>query len=168
MNGSVIKVEFILDDQAILATIQDGTARILEIKTGESLSPNLACNRVASWQSLLAPDERPTADLLKYGELLSGQFICDAGSLRGLSANKLHTLFVDLATKYPVSIELEAARLLEWQKRQAMSAEGTQNWFAAVWHLEKLANIYPADTTLQERLTSARKQLERTPISAAR
>ncbi len=158
-NGSVVHIEFALDGKAIFATIRDGTSRLLDIRTGEAISPLLTCIDKSDWKSRLTPDERPVAELIEYGELLSGQYICDTGGLRMLSPKALHIRFVELREKYPFSDEAETARFVEWQKRQATTAEASKRWFAAIWHLERLAAQFPSESSYRTRLNNARAEL---------
>ena len=46
-----------------------------------------------------------------------------------------------------------------WHRQQAAECEKQSNWFAAAFHLRRLAALEPADAAVKARLATAEKKL---------
>jgi hypothetical protein len=78
-----------------------------------------------------------------------------------LTPAKLHEEYLALRKRYPETFTTSEEQVFAWRKKQAKMAEATQQWFAAVWQLERLVALRPAESEFQARLEKARAKLGR-------
>ena len=113
---------------------------------------------------------RLLAGLLLAG-LLSGQQVDSTGNMVPLQASELVEGWRRLRAKYPGDFAAAPAEALAWHQREAEASEKAQQWFAAVFHLDRLIAAQPDDRPLRNRRTSAYAHLNqgnnsKTPDSA--
>ncbi|MEO8493707.1 MAG: protein kinase, partial [Planctomycetota bacterium] len=104
-----------------------------------------------------------SADLKTLGEIVSGQTL-----LRRSGPVNLHTAewlerWQQFRKSHPEfhAFECATADAAPWYREQAARAEQAHSWYAAAWHLERLAVAEPQDELLRSRLARAHTQLGR-------
>jgi WD40 repeat protein len=157
-GGPVRQVEFSGDGRRLitLTSAPGGIVRVWDTATGEPLTPpvhgsfrvlhfsptdnfSMAANfnRAAPvWD--LPPDDRPAADWVRLAQVVSGRRLDDTGSLVPLDARELQEGWRSLREKYPATFERTRQQVLAWHRNEAQSFLATEQWPAALWHLDRL------------------------------
>ena len=73
-------------------------------------------------------------------------------------AESLKTIWPRLRRAYPADFSTSEKEVAEWHQAQAEESEMDEQWFAAVFHLERLLARHP-DAALTKRLKCARAHL---------
>jgi hypothetical protein len=108
----------------------------------------------------LSPDDRPTDDLLRLVQLLTGQRLDEGGNLTAVLQADARRAWDLLRPKYPTDFALPSAEdLRTWHQRQVDDAEDQEDWFAAKWHLERLLLTDPRQESLVRRRDKANAKL---------
>ncbi|MEW6302344.1 MAG: serine/threonine-protein kinase [Verrucomicrobiota bacterium] len=186
-NGWVEHAVFSPDGTRAATASWDNSARIWDALTGEPLTPPLPHKgrvhfvlfspdgrRLITgspdgpaqlWS--LSPDARPLADLTQLANLLSGRRIDATGSLAPLKLPALADAWQSLRKQYPDEFSTKPEELLAWHAREADAAEEFKDWYAAVFHLERLASLQPKNGDLRKRRDNAHAEwkAQQTPVT---
>ena len=142
--GFVYHVAFTPDSSRVIAALEQSLI----------VSSRLETN-VHIWQ--LVSDERPTEDLRRLAELLSGHRIDATSSLVPLESEAFRMAWTSISEKYPGDFKPKEKDKLAWHDREAKSAEEAHNWLLAARHLRQLLRHSPGDAVMRTRLTNAER-----------
>ena len=113
-------------------------------------------NALQVWN--LMPDNRPASDLILLAQVLSGHRIDATGGVVPLDAGVLHTTWQALRSKYVETFTPSAREILAWHRREAEDCEVLAEWTAAIWHLERLIEAGPTQTSFRVRRDRAQAE----------
>lgn len=157
----------------------DHTLRFWEVATGELLGPPILFGAPVTsvrftpdgatvvvgvldgsvWNVECRPDPRPLSTINRVALLATAHKLDAAGGLVRATPDVLEREFSAVASESPESVQ-PVSDAAPWHKNQAAMAEMSANWFAAVFHLERLRQANPEDTEIRDRLSLARKNLD--------
>jgi serine/threonine protein kinase/WD40 repeat protein/tetratricopeptide (TPR) repeat protein len=157
--------------------------RVWEWRTGKPVTPPHVL-RLTDPTAVVTPDGRyavcagrsePALQVLHLGDLHEpGDFSLDELCLLTelLSGHRIHESDVARLTtkewldrwrlfreRHPNYFQLEPGDHLAWHRQQADEAEGANQWFAVVWHLDPLIAAEPLEAALRSRRALALLQL---------
>lgn len=167
---------FSSDGLRVATASWDGTAQIWDVFTGQPITPPLKHGAAITRLSFssdghrlvtagldqtarvwnLPSEDRPAAALAAWAEVVSGQRIDSNGVLAGVTTLSLRETLSKFRSKYPADLGLAEEQTLTWHRVEAGQAETEGDWFAAVFHLDRLATAFPQDKMLRNRDTAAR------------
>lgn len=169
---------FSADGWFIVAYSQDKFVRVWDAATGEAVTPllphqdhveealvtatpqlvtvSMQCV-VRVWN--LAQPIYPARDLTDYARLLAGGSLERADSPRPADAAELAALLHSLCSRQPGLFATSSNHLREWHLRQAQEPLTLGQAQAAVFHLERLAQLEPDDQSIQDQLKRSRAAL---------
>ena len=170
----VLAGAFSSDGNWVVTTSLDQSARVWNVETGEPLTPPLRHagvpreaaflpgdrkfvtfeNSRQAWLWDLPIDRRPIEDLILLERLLSG----DKRSTR--------QDWERLRAKYPADFVTSTGEVAAWHESEAVADETYGRWHGAAFHWEQLSAIRKGDTSVSNRLASARARLSETRESA--
>ena len=85
------------------------------------------------------PDVLPKADLIRYGQLLSGHKLDDTGTLQSLDIDKeLIPWFNELKAKYPADFSVTPQQARAWRENEIAQCMKEGNLPAAFFHRDWL------------------------------
>jgi WD40 repeat protein/serine/threonine protein kinase len=165
---------FSRDGRRVLTVTPDGGAQVWDAATGEPVTLPLVPRgslsaavfaadnrhvltltedaRIQVWD--LSPDRRPLADLVLLANLLSSRRVDDSGTSVLFRAGKAD--WQNLQSKYPSLFAVPARPGIAWHRHQAEACENARDWFAAVFHLNRLIAEQPGSAALYRRRGLAR------------
>jgi hypothetical protein len=108
-------------------------------------------------------DERPTEDLVILSRLLSGRTETRFGKLMPQQSESLEVTWKRLRSKYPSTFETSTEEIEQWHEFQAEECDIQKQWFAEVFHLERLLMLRPGDQSITKRLVAVNEHLARGP-----
>jgi hypothetical protein len=121
-----------------------------------------------SLEEAMAGDKRSVE--LSRGVLIAGIYLTHeaANLIEGRpyappTAAEMLAMWQEFSAKLPPEYQDLKRDKIEWHRAEAMRAEKRQDWFGAVFHLEKLSETALVDGTIRPRLASARKALSKLP-----
>jgi tetratricopeptide (TPR) repeat protein len=145
-RGSVHHVAFSPDGRRIVAA-------------GAGIGSRSAAGAASVW--LLPGDGRPTADLLSLVELLGGYRVgAAAGAVAQPVATQL-SAWKRLRSSYPANFSAVPGQVLAWHEREAEECLNSDEWKAALAHLDRLIEAQPGRALLRERRARAYAFLNR-------
>jgi WD40 repeat protein/serine/threonine protein kinase len=165
----------------VTTTADDEMARIWDTETGDPLGPPvhspvglsvakfLPDSRAIAvlsihgevWQWPLRVDPRPLEDLSAMARLLSGGPVeLHGGAHSGAEPEPVDATWQRLAAKYPSDFTVSNDQIAAWHELQAEQSEAERNWFAMVFHLNRLLLLRPGDPALLARLAAAQANLK--------
>jgi WD40 repeat protein/tetratricopeptide (TPR) repeat protein/predicted Ser/Thr protein kinase len=153
-----------------VAMTAEGTGRVWEVATGRPVTPALRLGgspdfvefapgdrqylpqryrRGKGLRVWRAVEHRPTDDLVRYAELLSGRRIDAAGVPASIPADELGRLWQASRRDRPADHALTPADLVAWHRLEAARclADGSEVWSAAVHHLTRVLAAAPDEVT---------------------
>lgn len=142
-EGAVFHVTFGGNGETLFTASLDGTSRVWDALTGEPLTPPLPAWTGEPWRDDLRSDPRPAADLVALAQVLTGQRIDESGGREQLSASRLVSQWSELHSKNPADF-LPQGSAADWHRSQAEQCEVSDHWYAAAWHLGRLAELTPS------------------------
>jgi WD40 repeat protein len=166
-------------DAAWFATASaDKTACVWSSETGDPLAPPLrhhtkltdvkflADNRSIvtsddeghAWIWKLPSSDRPAPELTKLSQLLAGRTTTVSGGLNSSDPQSLQDIWKQLRADQPLLFAAPDDAIAAWYEFQAEESELANQWPAAVFHLEHLLQMRPADSSLAQRLARAKAQ----------
>jgi WD40 repeat protein len=192
--GHVLHAAFSLDSRLVVTSCAKGTARIWDVRTGDPITPPLHHPKLASARFIgngynvlttdanssqwwkLTPDNQPVSDLLLLARVLSGDQSVEYGSALPPAPDELEARWKLVSARMPAgffTVSPEQVRLWTermvmersaWHDAEAGQCEQNRQWFAAIFHLERLLTLQPDNALLPPRLATARQQLASHPI----
>jgi WD40 repeat protein len=182
----VLHAAFSPDGRRVATASRDHTARVWDVRTGEPVTIPLPHEDVVRFvafspdgqrlithdgkarQWSLAPENRPVEDLQALAELLNSREIHATGSLTPVAPARLRQLWQALRARYPDTFAGKESEALAWHRRESESALKSRQWFAAIWHLDRLLVAQPDNSRLlevrrkaQEALAESREETSR-------
>ncbi len=177
----VQRAVFSPDGRRVVTASKDGTARVWDAATGEPVSPPLKHDGPVSHVAFspegrrivtasedhtariwdVPKNDRPARDLLLMAAMLSGQRIDTTGGVVPLQPEELLSTWQTLRTKYAGNLATTPAAALVWHQREAEASEHARQWFAAVFHLNRLLEAHPNDQALLGRRALAKAEMDK-------
>jgi len=174
-------------DGSRLLTQTSKMAQVWDVASGEPLSAHMRHNNfircadfspdaaaivtVASDKALARfvtqHDDRPVADLVLLGQLLSGYRINAAMNLEPCDSAGLRQAFEELHVRAPADFTPTPAMMASLHQRLARDAEAAEMWAEAVVHLSALLEPKPDQADLLLRRAQAYRKLGRDREAAA-
>jgi WD40 repeat protein len=177
-KDEVYEARFSTDGKRITTACRDGTVRIWLAETGTTLTPPVriwgpnvswGVQFVGNGSTVLVsrangeaylvgfpPDTNSVQTILQLAQLLSGHRGDLTGGLSPLTTNLLWKTWQDLRRPGFTEPLFSTANLESWHLREAAASERAGEWFAAVFHLDRLVRMQPGNEDLQGRLDQAR------------
>jgi tetratricopeptide (TPR) repeat protein len=106
----------------------------------------------------LAPESRPTAEVVELVQLLAGHRL-DGTTVTALTADEAKKAWDALKPRYAADFTASNDRALAWARRGLDECEREKNWVGAVHHLDRLIAAEPTRTDLYLRRAAAHKTL---------
>ncbi len=178
-GGTVIQAVFCPKGQRAATCGFDQTARVWDADTGQTLTPPLlhpwsvrqvrfdtegkhlltsgASGTTWSWD--LPTTESPTADLIRFAQLLSGSRIDEHRGMMPLELGELRDLW---ATVRPSRSDLShdsTENATDWHRQTAEECARGRHWSAALWHLDRLVEQEPHNWHYHARRGRAQAEL---------
>jgi len=167
------------DAKWIVTASADGTARVWSAETGDPLTPPLrhlakpaaaqflpddrrivtADNHGHTWIWEMPMDNRSVEDMNLLAHFLSGDTGDSSRRLTGWPRESLQALWQRFRTQYPSDFTTSTDKIAAWHELEAEDSQEQEQWFAAVFHLERLLALRPADPSLPKRLSRAKAHL---------
>src|SRR5205085_3983098 len=114
------------------------------------------------------PDEkRPVADALRLAQLLSGTAIDGSLSSSRIGLEARLDAWRQLRSRYPACSSTSFGQPLAWERRMADAFELTEQWPAAMVHLNRLVAAQPGDLGLRARRAAFHARLRHWSAAAA-
>jgi serine/threonine protein kinase/WD40 repeat protein/thiol-disulfide isomerase/thioredoxin len=183
---------FTPDGLFVLTAAFDSTARVWEWHTGKPVTPPLAISGygsrvvttpdgthafvsggafidVFSLSDLYARDEMELDELCALGEIVAGQRLHEGGDVVNLTGDEWLERWRRFRQRYPEYLRLDwpPKQVLAWHEREADKNLRAQQWFAAVWHLDRLTAREPKNWRHFERRAWAHRALGQTDAANA-
>jgi WD40 repeat protein/Flp pilus assembly protein TadD len=175
------------DGRRLLTASTDKTARVWDAATGEPVTPPLvqshwviaarfspngrqvltACGdgMIQTWD--LGREDRPASDLVLLARLLAGHQVHASGGLVPVESKALRRAWQRLHARYPRDFTADPGHALAWHRREASRCEAAQDWFAALWHLDRVLPSKPKDGAIHASRGHAHAGLGDWPRAAA-
>jgi WD40 repeat protein/peroxiredoxin len=160
----VTGVGFTPDGGFALTSSRDLTARVWEWHTGKPVTPSLPISGVGhrivttpggshavvsgggsfidvfSLRDLYARDEMELDDLCTLGEIVSGQRLHEGGDVVNLTTDEWLDRHDRFRERHPEYFRLDwpPEQIIAWHRREADKNLDAEQWYAAVWHLDRL------------------------------
>ena len=99
-------------------------------------------------------------DLKILGRLLSGSTVAAAGEAGSPQRESLEVLWRQLQERYPSDFATSDQEVAAWHESQAEESDLEKQWFAVVFHLQRLLLMRPGDQSITERLERAQVLLK--------
>jgi WD40 repeat protein len=135
----VRSISFSPDGRRILVADMSGTARI--------------------WT--LPANDKPAEDLFSMAQILSGQGLDAAAGPEPMEAANLDASFQKMRAKYPDEFAFTLKENESWREQQAAASEWDGDWYAARFHLDRLIEAQPDDSSLRARRAHAQSELDK-------
>ncbi|HRY47305.1 MAG TPA: protein kinase [Candidatus Paceibacterota bacterium] len=192
----VIHAAFSPDGRLLVTSSRKRAARVWDVRTGNPITPPLehpllvsahfvgrgrniltVDPKSAQWWTL-TPDHPSIDDLLLLTRLLSGDQSVEYGSALPSQPDEFEAGWKSVVSRMPAGfftvspdqIRLWTDRInverASWHHGEALQCEQYRQWFAAVFHLERLLDLRPEDSLVSSRLAAAREQLARESAGA--
>jgi WD40 repeat protein len=179
-RDEVFFAAFSPDGRWVVTSCRDNTVRVWDASTGVPITPRLphpdlplqarfvpnsrylVTSRPGSaqtWWWELAEDRRPVEDLMRLTRLLAGNQSDQTGSALPLTKSALRELWEQLRRQYPADFTSSSADIALWRQLEAAASEKAGQWFAALFHLDRLIESNPTDASLRERQARAQSKL---------
>jgi WD40 repeat protein/serine/threonine protein kinase/Tfp pilus assembly protein PilF len=179
-QGKVLAVAFNPDGKTVLTASADATARLWSAATGKEVCPPLRHNgqvhavafrrdgkmvatasldntaRIWRIPALLKKDAPRTA---LWTQVLTGTEMDELGGVRVLNAGTWQERRQQLLQSIGGTIAGNEDDQL-WHRRQAIEAELTRQWYAVIWHLDRLIAAAPSESELWADRAQAHARLE--------
>jgi WD40 repeat protein len=166
------------DGKRVVTASSDKTARVWSAETGAPLTPPLrhltplfsaqflpdgrsivtGDKKGNVWIWALPSDQRPLEELARLAEVLSASKVASE-QLSQSTAESLKRTWEQLRAVYPSDFSTSDEEIAAWHQRQADESEKSDEWFAVVFHLERLLALQPEDAALSNRLAAAKIHL---------
>ncbi len=185
-NGWVVAASFSPDSTRVVTASWDNTARIWDTFTGAPITPPLmhrdrvdhasftqdgrtlftasADGTTRLWD--VTPDTRPVEEIAQLAQLISGRRIDNTGSLVAVPSATLAETWTKLHSKYPQQFTIKPDEIVAWHTEEADVCEQSGAWYAAVFHLNWLADRDTKNPDLLKRRDDALAKLKE--ITAAK
>jgi WD40 repeat protein/tetratricopeptide (TPR) repeat protein len=149
-NGRVDRVVFSPDGRCLLTLSADGTARVWDSLNGEPLTPSSkpsgwiaqiidTSEQSSGWD--LPPVLKSVEQIRLLAQWLSAQRYDDNSGLVPLDMDSLRQVWDQLRNKFPRDFVHGSKEISEWHRREALAAETAREWFAAIFHLQRLIEM---------------------------
>lgn len=155
-------------DRLIVLRMPDGGLRVHDGESGEAITTTIACDGMPRKVEFLddgrqllvveptgrqrtidlTPDSRPTEDLVKLVQILTGRRIDENDLMKPIPAEELASSWQQLRTKYPAAFRVRLEEIQHWHEQAAAQCETTGLWAEAVAHLEVLQQQQPTNAPL--------------------
>jgi eukaryotic-like serine/threonine-protein kinase len=165
-------------DGRLVAVNENREVRLHDAVTGELLTPPFPTNGKVygiffspDGSSLLVLDDeraqlwplpketRSVEELVSLAQLLSGRKIDVSGNYVEWTSEAADQAWRALRSKYPQSFEAPPVQVRRWRERIVEACERREQWFGALFHLDRLVQQYPDDQSLRLRRARARDHL---------
>jgi WD40 repeat protein len=146
--GRVVSVAFAADGRSLLTQYTSTTIRI---RVGEAWEVSLGRGWEKTGQvwSLPAPAEEDPSLVLLRAQVATGLEVDVEGRVQGLGTLAWRDRYKRLREQRDPGTDVVTLR--EWHRGQARAAEAAAEWFAVMWHLEKLDESEPPSEDLHAR-----------------
>ena len=182
-NHEVYEARFSADGRRIVTACRDGSVRLWLAETGTPLTPPVRIwGPGVSWgsqfigdaRSVLVrrgsgeaylvdfpPDTNSVQTVVNLAQLLSGHRSSPEGGVFPLTGELLANTWRELRSQGLPEPALSPQDLQRWHLQEASASERAKQWFAAVFHLDRLVKMQPDSGTLRSRRDRAQAELDR-------
>jgi WD40 repeat protein len=163
-----VTAKFSADGRFIHASDDAPSLRVWDAATAEAVTPrwsqpgeigilNLTTNgrlnavrerQLCAWE--LKPTTLPTESISQYAEVLAGRRLGTGGALLPISAQEQADLERSLRSRHPELFEVSTESRRQWHRRQLSKPTTLAQVHADAFHLDRLADLGPLDTDLEE------------------
>jgi len=126
--------------------------------SGDRLATRSRDGKAFLWD--LTPESREVAELALLGQLLNSRQIDSSGGALPIDTTKLENIWQHVRTASAGVLHTPVETIAAWHEREASECETTHRWFAALFHLRRLAELNPMDAGVTDRLASAQAALQ--------
>ena len=179
-SEQVTAAAFNSDGKWVATASADRTARIWDPENNDPLTPPLQ-HLVALTDVKILPgdrrlvtadeqgnafvwelplEKRPVADISELAAFLSGRRFSPTTVKSSAHSESLKDTWQYLRAKHPESFSTSSDEVARWHEFQADDSESKDQWFAAVFHLERILSLHRGDQDIAERLAKARNHLK--------
>jgi WD40 repeat protein len=181
-RDQVSEARFSPDGRWVVTLCKDRSARVWDAATGSPLTPALQCSfdvvhvqfiedgkkifcsshepnslstdfQSQDWRLWdLTPDSRRPDQLMLLAEVLSGRRGGELGAGLPMEQKALQEAWRALRKTEAPDFKVSPEEIRTWHQREARSAESAKRWFAARFHLIRLAQLLPNDPDITRRL----------------
>jgi WD40 repeat protein len=174
-DGIIHSAVFRGDNRVLVTGCSDGLLRWWDIERGELMAPPLLCSPDAAfyafalrddvfffsakhsqtWMLRLAKDRIPDDGVASLMECQSGCRIDARQRLALITAEEAEKRFTALRAVHPAFFAWPGD-MASWHADQAAIAEFDRQWFAAAFHLQRLATLDSTNEAIRRRLETAK------------
>ena len=175
----VVSLDFSPDGRRLATCALDGTARVWDASTGEPLSAPLPHQDDTKIESVkfrpdgaailtsgqdgtarswdLPTDDRPVEALILEAEARAGRRIDQTGGEVAFNDRQLAIAWAKMRRDWPSAKAApeSSASQIAWHRREARRLTANRRSAAAAWHLNRLAELNPADIKVAVELAAA-------------
>lgn len=156
-DGGVYWLTFSADGTTLFSASIDGSTRVWDSSTGEPITPKLPAWKGESWKDELDTTPLKIDELLTLTQALTGMQVDKQGGMTLLDAHTIKQRYMIVQDKSELTY-IPTDDLL-WHEYHAQRTEKSRQWFAAVWHLERLTKLNARSIDYRNRLAYALGEL---------
>jgi serine/threonine protein kinase/WD40 repeat protein/tetratricopeptide (TPR) repeat protein len=158
------------EDRLVVLKMPDGSLRVHDSESGEPVTGVLPVDGIPQkvafledWQLEivdekgqskvwdLSPEVRPTEDLMRLVQVLTGRRLDEQGVLKAVGLQELAQSWQHLRERYPKSFHIGPEDIEQWHEQAAQSCEAAGLCAETVAHLEVLQQVRPGSAALWAR-----------------
>jgi len=144
-------------DVAHVQFIEDGKRIFCSSREADSLSKDFLSQDWRIWD--MSPDRRRPDQLELMAQVLSGRQGAELGTGLPMEQKALREAWRALRESHAPDFIVSPEEIRAWHRREARAGEQAERWFAARFHLSRLAQLLPNDQDIARRLARAESRL---------
>ncbi|MHB8519231.1 MAG: protein kinase domain-containing protein [Limisphaerales bacterium] len=109
----------------------------------------------------LGTTDMEAPELMAVAQAMTGQWIDQSGAAVPLEAGAYRSISQQIRSRRPELFATPADQTVRWHREQAEDCERDHEWFAALFHLDRLLALQPGDRAIAPRRAAAKAALDR-------